>query len=281
MKRVILSGCLFALLISTAICQVADIKGMVFVEGGSFSMGVDEKLPKLVTASPPHNVILASFYIGKYEVSQQEYVAIIGKNPSKEKGDNLPVHNLTWIMAVEYCNELSIKEGLNPCYEVKKFGPTDSGAPGTLCNFSANGYRLPTEAEWEYAAKGGVLSKGFLYSGSNALDEVGWFKSNSAKKLQPVGTKKANELGIYDMSGNVAEWCWDAYVPYKDLLEKKDYPIYPITGPEGKKNREGASCYRGGWYGSDSNNCFVYYRDGFLSLYKYPQNGFRVVRNAN
>jgi formylglycine-generating enzyme required for sulfatase activity len=131
--------------------------------------------------------------MGKHEVTQREWRELMGNNPSYFKGDNLPVENVNWYEAIEYCNKRSVKEGLAPVYR--------GSGNSITCDWSANGYRLPTEAEWEYAAKGG--NKNFLtyvYAGSNTVDAVAWYGGNST---HPVGTKAPNDLGIYDLSGNV------------------------------------------------------------------------------
>ena len=127
-----------------------------------------------------------------------------------------PVICVSWYDAVDYCNWLSRKDGLLPAYS--------RGGNSIQCNFSANGYRLPTEAEWEYAATGGSSSRGYTYSGSNTIGNVAWYSGNSGLKPHPVGGKQANELGLYDMSGNVWEWCWDWY---------GDYPSRSQTDPTG------------------------------------------------
>ncbi|MBN2788941.1 MAG: SUMF1/EgtB/PvdO family nonheme iron enzyme [Candidatus Delongbacteria bacterium] len=165
---------------------------LVFVEGGTES---DEK--------PVHSVTVGDFYIGKTEVTQAQWEAVMGNNPSNFKGDNKPVEQVNWYEAVEFCNKLSEMEGLQKCY---------SGSGDNIsCNFKANGYRLPKESEWEYAAKGGNQSRGYTYSGSDNVSDVAWYSSNSGSETHSVATKQPNELGIYDMSGNVWEWCWDWY----------------------------------------------------------------------
>jgi formylglycine-generating enzyme required for sulfatase activity len=202
---------------------------MVFVEGGTFQMGStngagDER--------PVHAVTVKSFYMGKYEVTQKEWVAIMGSNPSSFKGDNLPVERVSWNEAVEYCNKLSLKEGLTPAYR----GSVDS----LVCNFNASGYRLPTEAEWEYAAKGG--NKDYIsyeYSGGKGVDGVAWYSGNSGNKTHPVGTKQPNSLGLYDMSGNVWEWCWDW---------KGNYSSGSQTNPVGASSGAYRVSRGGSWY---------------------------------
>jgi len=163
---------------------------MIFVQGGTFSMGCTAEQGSDCNnrEKPAHSVTVGNFSIGKFEVTQALWKAVMGSNPSSFKGDNLPVENVSWDDAQEFCRKLSAATG-------KQF-------------------RLPSEAEWEYSARGGARSKGFIYSGGNNLNIVGWFWDNSGKRTQSVGQKQANELGIYDMSGNVWEWCSDWYGVY-------------------------------------------------------------------
>jgi formylglycine-generating enzyme len=234
---------------------------MIFVKGGSFQMGSN----KYDDEKPVHSVTVSDFYIGKYEVTQAEWQAIMGKNPGNFKGDNLPVEKVSWYDAVEFCNKKSRAEGLTPCY-------TGSGK-NTKCNFSANGYRLPTEAEWEYAARGGVSASsttGYKYAGSNNIGEVAWYYSNSNSKTHTVGTKQPNELGIYDMSGNVWEWCNDWY-------SKKYYKTSPNNNPQGASSGK-YSVLRGGSWNFNDDLCRVAnrFRNGRGNC--SGDYGFRLVR---
>ena len=182
---------------------------MVKVEAGTFTMGATSEQEDAGDYSKPtHQVTLTKdFYIGKYEVTQSLWRAIMGKNPSTKKGANLPVETVSWNDCQIFIRKLN-------AITKKKF-------------------RLPTEAEWEYAARGGKYSKGYRYSGSNTLSDVGWYdggrdKNSHRNYTHPVGTKQPNELGIYDMSGNVEEWCQDWYNKYSNLSQTN--PAGPVHG---------------------------------------------------
>ncbi|MCB5247163.1 MAG: formylglycine-generating enzyme family protein [Candidatus Cloacimonetes bacterium] len=234
-------------------------KNMIRVEGDSFQMGSndggsDEK--------PVHQITVSSFWIGKYEVTQAEWREVMGSNPSNWIGDRLPVEKVSWFDAVDYCNRRSVKEGLTPCY--------NGSGNNITCDWSANGYRLPTEAEWEFAARGSKLNKGYKFSGSNDIGSVAWYGGNSSNNTHVVGTKTANELGLHDISGNVWEWCWDWY-------DSGYYDKSPGSDPRGV----GSGSYRvlrGGSWSSIDGSCRVADRFGVSPSYKSNVNGFRVAR---
>ena len=216
---------------------------MVYVEGGTFTMGAtaeqgddaddDEK--------PTHKVTIGNYVIGKFEVTQALWTAVMGDNPSYFKGDNYPVECVSW----------------NDCQEFLQ----------KLNGLTGKRFQLPTEAEWEYAARGGNKSKGYKYSGSNDIDEVAWYDGNSGSQTHPVGTKKPNELGIYDMSGNVWEWCNDWYGVYTST------PANNPTGP----SSGGCRVYRGGSWSSDARGCRVSNRYGDYPDGRSYDLGFRLV----
>jgi formylglycine-generating enzyme required for sulfatase activity len=236
---------------------------MVYVEGGIFQMGSTKGDSN---ERPVHAVTVKSFYMGKYEVTQKEWEELMGVNPSRFKGDNLPVEQIAWYEAVEYCNKLSLKEGLTPAYQ----GSGDD----ITCDFSASGYRLPTEAEWEYAAKGGNKDPVvFEYSGANNAGNVGWYDGNSGGRTHPVGTKQPNSLGLYDMSGNVWEWCWDWY--------SSSYPNETQTNPAGPSGPTPSGALRvgrGGSWSDNARNIRSSSRNYGAPSYKDIILGFRLVR---
>jgi len=229
----------------------------VLVEGGTFQMGAINGEPN---ERPVHIVTVSSFYIGKYEVTQKEWKVLMEDNPSNFKGDDRPVESITWYQAVEFCNKLSQKEGLTPVYTICD--------KEVSCNWDADGYRLPTEAEWEFAARGGNQSKHFQFSGSNDKDEVAWYHENSNDRTHPVGSKLPNELGIYDMSGNIVEWCWDWYGSYSSTVQ-----INPRGATSGSRRVDrGSSWYYYGIF------CRVAFRHSRNPDNDFDDYGFRLVR---
>lgn len=245
---------------------------MVYVEGGSLWLGDDSQ-----NDNPRHKVTLDSFYISKYQVTQQLWNSVMSYDHSEHVGKNRPMENVSWYDAVVFCNELSKKDGLTPCYKIDKSHKDtnneyeyDDLKWTVKCNFMANGYRLPTEAEWEYAARGGQESKGYKYAGSNELDRVAWYEDNSDDETHNVGEKNCNELGLYDMSGNVWEWCWDWY---DDEINGGKNPTGPSSGLYRVK--------RGGSFFYDGCFCAVDYRDTNGPNNLDGEYGFRLVCTAS
>ena len=216
---------------------------MVKVEAGSFDMGATPEMENpFEDEKPVHRVTLTkNYYVGKYEVTQALWKAVMGSNPSDFKGDNLPVEEVSWNDCQNFISKLNSMTG-------KRF-------------------RLPTEAEWEYAARGGKKSRGYQYSGSNTLGDVAWYEGNSGSKTHTVGTKHPNELGIYDMSGNVSEWCQDRYGGYSSSSQTNP------TGAVGGSNR----VFRDGRWNDSAGCCRSSYRNDNYPVNRYGMLGLRLV----
>ena len=219
------------------------IANMVKVEGSTFTMGAtpEQGNDAYEYERPAHQVTLSDYYIGRYEVTQKEWQAVMGDNPSKFYGDNLPVDYVSWNDCQDFINKLNQLTGLK--------------------------FRLPTEAEWEFAARGGKQSKGYKYSGSDNAKNIAWYEKNSGSKTHQVGTKEPNELGIYDMSGNVGEWCSDWNDWYSSSAQTNP------TGPSFGSYR----VLRGGSWGSIAGNCRVSDRFNGRPSRRSDSYGFRVV----
>lgn len=235
---------------------------MVFVEGGTFQMG-DNFGDGDISEKPVHNVTVSDFYISKTEITQKEWIDISSNNPAKYWADEQPVESISWRDAINYCNSRSLLEGLTPCYT------TDGGK--TSCDFTANGYRLPSEAEWEYAARGGKTNNNFKYSGSADINAVAWYDKNSSNITHPVAQKQPNDLGIYDMCGNVWEYCWDYY----DENYYAQSPQQNPTGPELGDER----VMRGGAWSDDAYFNRVFFRNHYKENARGSNVGLRVVRS--
>lgn len=235
---------------------------MIYVEGGTFQMGSDYNDRNAEeNERPPHDVTLSSFYIGKHTVIGEQWKDIMGINPSKYGYSKKPVDSISWYDCIEFCNALSRKEGYEECYTI-------NGENVTM-DMEKSGYRLPTEAEWEFAARGGNKSEGYRYAGDNIPDYVAWYGDNSFDYTQLPGRLKPNELEIYDMSGNVFEWCWDLFGDYSS-----DPQNNPTGSTVGSKH-----VVRGGSYYASYNRCRVTYRSfGLSPTYKEQYIGLRLTR---
>ena len=235
---------------------------IVQLPGGRFIMGDENEVDAI-----PHEVVVSSFYIDKYPVTQEEYKRVMEKNPSRWKAAKNPVEQVRWSDAVRYCNARSRLEKLQPCYDLQTW----------QCDFSANGYRLPTEAEWEYACRAGTKTAYFFGNAPLKLKDYAWFDENSGAKPRPVAQKQPNPWGLYDMYGNVWEWCHDFYqVDY--------YQESPEENPKGPGAGE-TKVVRGGAWKFSADSCRSGYRyneaPGYADVcFGYDIYGFRCVRNA-
>ncbi|MHC4230184.1 MAG: SUMF1/EgtB/PvdO family nonheme iron enzyme, partial [Planctomycetota bacterium] len=236
---------------------------MVAIPGGWFQMG-NGKGP--ADESPVHRVWISSFLMDRYEVVQEQFKKFQFPDPSHFKNPKSPLDQINWTDAAMYCNERSLDEGLEPCYNEETWE----------CNFAANGYRLPTEAEWEYACRAGTSSKYSFGNNARTLRAHAWFTENSSEKTQHTGQKKPNPWGLYDMHGNVSEWCNDFYLEhYYEQSPQRD----PKGPPEGKER-----VLRGGAWNSSADSCRSTYRASDPSIndtcLASDAIGFRCVRNA-
>ncbi len=237
---------------------------IVLIPGGTFQMG-DPKGKN--DARPVHTVKVDSFYMDATEVTQKSFQALTGLNPSRFRDKKGPVERVRWTDAAIYCNARSRKEGLKPCYDPKTW----------KCDFSANGYRLPTEAEWEFAARGNTTTDRFFDKQGGNINQYAWHRKNSRDKVHPVGRKKPNPFGLYDIYGNVMEWCNDFYDPEYYGRSPKENPRGPETGKK-RVLRGGAwatrpkYCRSGRRYADDPNTADI--------CQGYDTYGFRCVRRA-
>ena len=253
-----------------------NLSQMILVRGGSF------------TLSPGYTILLSDFSIGNYLVTQGEWASVMEGNNNEissrpsyfvDQGNN-PVECISWYETLVYCNRLSILEGLEPVYSKDGYtnpynwGPIpnshDMSWDDIIMDMNKNGYRLPTEMEWYYAARGGILSQEeYLYSGSYDIDEVAWYNLNSGTSAHVVGQKKSNELGLYDMSGNVEEWCFDWWG-----VEFPNGGWDNPTGPENGVTR----VVKGGSWAQGGESCKIISRADGDPFYRQNDRGFRIVK---
>lgn len=255
---------------------------LILINGGTYLMGSPETEMQRETDEVQHEVTVSDFYIGRYEATQKEYEEVMGENPSNFEGENLPVENVTWYEAIEYCNKLSEKEGLTPVYTID--------GENVSWDRSANGYRLPTEAEWEYAARAGTTSpfntensisdeeanyyghypygiEENYFTQENLETEPGQYRQTTVE----ADSFSPNKWGLYNIHGNVAEWCFDYYGAYD--LENTDNPSGPTTGT--------LRVNRGGGWNDYAKHLRCAYRASTTPDQKMSNIGFRVVRNGD
>jgi formylglycine-generating enzyme required for sulfatase activity len=288
---------------ATATCDVTvtakempPIPGMVWIKPGTFTMGSPESEPDHATDETPHQVTLTGFYMGKYAVTQTQYEAVMGNNPSyfqtpvgfETSTANYPVERISWYDAIVFCNKLSMSEELTPAYRIGESNdPADWGIVPTSTNAAWNaveivagstGYRLPTEAEWEYACRAGTTTA--FNTGNNITTDQANYDGNYPYNNNPkgkyrdrtteVGSFAPNAYGLYDMHGNVWEWCWDWY-------NKDYYTDSPAQDPTGAVSSD-ARVYRGGSWFSVGHYLRSAYRYCYYPHYKSDIIGFRLVR---
>jgi len=227
------------------------ISNMVFVEAGGFSLGSDSPLARK-REQPVRPVTLDAFYIGKYELTQDIFEQVMGWNYSYFQCGNCPVNNVSWFNMQLFIKRLNAITG-------KKFS-------------------LPTEAQWAYAAKGGTKSKGYQYSGSDTLNDVAWFADNAKNKSHPVGLKQPNELGLYDMTGNVWEFCLDDMSRHAySRVESHN----PFIGQKDNLKRKAMKVIRGGGYEFSATENLVFMRDGATNNVRMADIGYRLVMSKD
>lgn len=255
---------------------------MVLVEGGTFMMGSENGRDN---EKPVHEVKLESFYLGQTQVTQELWKAVMGQDPETLAFPHpqRPVERVSWYDSVAFCNELSKKQGFRPAYAIYE-DRKDSGNQNSFDDQKwtvtliddADGYRLPTEAEWEYAARGGPTWRNHLveYAGSPNQNEIAWWGTTSHDISQPVALRPPNPLGLFDMSGNVWEWCWDWFgLEYYQTFSNQKAVEGPI-GPESGEYR----VVRGGSWDSDDDNLRVAFRYGLSPFNRIDDYGLRLCR---
>ena len=253
-------SCGGAIQLPQKIWTIECVDEMVYIPAGSFTMGaLEDDRDAYVSERPRHMVTLTQgFWMGKYPVTQALWEGVKGFNRSVFKGPNRPVENVSWFDVVRFCNQLSHYEGLEPAYQIDGTDVT--------CDWKTNGYRLPTEAEWEYCARAG---QDYKFSGSNTLRSVAWYADTSLGTTHPVGEKNPNAFGLYDMTGNVWEWVWDWMHRYRKP---------PLVDPRGPKKGT-LRIERGGGWRHHAHRIRISRRSNFDPMYSGDDLGFRLCRS--
>jgi formylglycine-generating enzyme required for sulfatase activity len=239
---------------------------MITIPGGSFRMGDITGGSGQPAELPVHQVTLRAFMVARYETTADLYLRVTGISPGYHTGNpDYPVENVSWYEAISFCNALSAREKLRPAY---------GGTPetGITCDFSANGYRLPTEAEWEFACRAGSETDYCSGNGTAALESVGWYLGNAGNNTHAAGELNGNGYSLADMHGNIAEWCWDWFSPSAYSATPADNPGGPASGTERVR--------RGGGYLSNATSARSAARSSATPEIKTRDTGFRVVRSV-
>jgi formylglycine-generating enzyme required for sulfatase activity len=239
---------------------------LILIPPGEFKMGSAETDSDATPPERPQHLVRLTqpYYLGKYEVTQGEYEAVMGVNPSgcKQSGTRAPVEQVSWLDAVMYCNKLSETERLRACYKIEGNEVTMLGGTG---------YRLPTEAEWEYACRAGTTTKFAFGDDEAGLGDVAWFYENSRSQTSAVGEKMPNPFGLHDMHGNVWEWCWDGY---GEFYYGSAVAVDPTGLPGGS-----IRAIRGGCWFTTAQHCRAACREGYPPNRRADVAGFRVLRS--
>ncbi len=251
---------------------------MVSIPAGSFVMGSSsDESGSIAHERPQRTVNISAFQMSEMEVTQKQWEDIMGWNPSYYSGDDHPVECVNWFDCVSFCNKLSQANGYAQCYTMANVTYDDNhiASADVSCNFDANGYRLPTEAEWEYACRAGTTTRFYTGDSDSDLGRAGWYAGNSGSTTHTVGEKEPNAWGLYDMHGSVEEWCWDWYS--SSYYGTRPDPDSDPTGPTSGDDR----LVRGGHCNNLSQNCRSAHRWVHYPSYRYHNAGFRVARSSN
>lgn len=249
------------------------LSNMVFIKAGSFNRPAIITTYSSTQLQAAYQVNVDDFWLAQHLVIFEEYDAFCISTGKELPGDEgwgrgkRPVIFVSWYDALAYCNWRSVQEGLKPVYEITEDKIT--------LDWSSSAYRLPANAEWEFAAKGGVYAPGYTYAGSNNLDEVAWYNDNADGQTHPVGQKKANELGLYDMIGNVMEWCWDCYSP-----EIKPFVKNSVSNAQNEQATDCRRICRGSGWDDAADDTLILGRLPLVPHYRAEDLGFRLARSV-